>query len=174
MSRLTDEERTAMAIKSRQNQLTEMSIQLSQHTANTKKQETEINSLRLEVHYLEQRLSMREEQLTLELQTKEEIFNRVQQLEDLIEQETTKPSIVQKMFSIFSRKPDQETAPQRGGDFIGKLQVSGTTPEFKMLPKVRDDSPVQVEETKEAEDDEDEDIAKELERMGLGDLVKKY
>ena len=37
MSRLTEEERLARAIKSRETQLTEMSIQLSQHKANVKR-----------------------------------------------------------------------------------------------------------------------------------------
>mmetsp|Transcript_19183 Transcript_19183/g.35038 ORF Transcript_19183/g.35038 Transcript_19183/m.35038 type:complete len:173 (+) Transcript_19183:3461-3979(+) len=172
MSTLTEEERLARAVKSRENQLSEMAIQLSQHTVNVKKQETEINLLRQETQYLDQRLKLREETLMLELQSKEEIFSRVQQLEELIEKEAAKPSLVQKVFSFFSRKSEPD-APQRGSSFIGKLQVAGTTPEFKMLPKVKEDSPRHVEETK-GEEEDDEDIAKELERMGLGDLVKKY
>jgi hypothetical protein len=177
MSRLTEEERLVRAIKSRETQLTEMSIQLTQHTANVKKQEAELMHLRLETQFLEQRLSLREEQLMLQLQDKDELFSKVQQLEELIEREGQKPSTFQKLIGFFGRKTEQEPAPVRG-DFIGKLQVTGNTPEFKMLPKFGEDSPPGrgVEEAKgrdESEEDED-DIAKELERMGLGDLVKKY
>jgi hypothetical protein len=151
-----------------------MSIQLTQHTANVKQQEVELTHLQLETQYLEQRLSLREEQLMLQLQDKDELFSKVQQLEELIERDGCKPSTLQKLIGFFGRKTGQEPAPVRG-DFIGKLQVTGNTPEFKLLPKFGEDSPgKRVEETKGQDEEAEDDIAKELERMGLGDLVKKY
>lgn len=164
-------DRTARAINNRERQLKEMGRQLAEHRESLRKQEVELLQLTEDVAFLTSKSILKDEQLQQELEDKETLFNRVQALEKLIEKHAApyKPTTV-----------NESGLTSAYMQYFSTVQVRGPTEAFKSLPSFEVEMPEFTPEAEETDAKEpistqdDEDIAKELEKMGLADLISKY
>jgi hypothetical protein len=165
-----DTDRVARAVSNRERQLKEMGRQLVEHREIVRRQDAELLQLSEDVSFLTSKVKLKDEQLERELEDKETLFNRVQALENLVEKSTV---------------PHKSPASGEVGltsaymQYFSSVQVQGSPELFKSLPSFEVEMPEFTPEAEKHDNsiapvEDEEDIAKELEKMGLSELISKY
>ena len=143
-------------VRNREKQLKDMASELSSHIEDLNNKERSILELKYKVKNLEKRLEKKEEQLNQELTEKEQLIDKIEELES----------------KLYAKK--QDVASNGYADFFKHLQLQSSS-EVKQAPDLPD-SPHSSEEneTMNSLQANNIDLTEELEKLGLVDLVKKY
>lgn len=168
-----DVDRIQRLLQNRENQLKEMAIQLSEHLKLISKLELENSQLRSENDEMKKKLKKKEELLSQELKNKEILLQKLNDVEKSPEPKLGTLARVKNM--ITKQKKEEPSAAAPYVDFFSRVQAGTQPPDFKHMPDFTE-AQEEVAEPQQPDNiiSNEIDITKELERMGLSDLVKKY
>ena len=174
-------DRLKRSLENRENQLKEMSLQLSQHLSIIEQKNKVITDLEAQLQVATVKLQKKEQQLDQERKAKEIMFNRLTSLEKQTEKANQQrtSSTLQRVRNFFSSKPaeDEQAITSAYVDFYSKVPIEGQSLALKQVPTFEVDHEVAPPPQKEPElvvTQDDMDITKELEKMGIKDIANKY
>jgi chromosome segregation ATPase len=173
-------DRLKRSLENRENQLKEMSLQLSQHLSLIEEKNKQVADLEAQLQVATVKLQKKEQQLDQERKAKEIMFNRLTMLEKQTEKANQqRTSTLQRVRNFFTSKPAEEDQSITSAyvDFYSKIQVEGQNAQLKQVPTFEVDHEVAPPPQKDLElpvTQDDLDITKELEKMGIKDIANKY
>mmetsp|Transcript_10070 Transcript_10070/g.10018 ORF Transcript_10070/g.10018 Transcript_10070/m.10018 type:complete len:157 (+) Transcript_10070:3-473(+) len=155
-----DKERLLKVLQNKENQLNEMQAQFISHNKTIETLQKRIRNVEGENELLRRKIEQKDKELEKELKEKDIIFARIQELEKTDEEidthtpnlliEDIKPIESEEIINVSSSKAENVNSPEKQEE----------EPEKPIEPETFISNEI--------------DITKELEKMGLGDLVKKY
>jgi hypothetical protein len=173
----SDFDRLKRSLENRENQLKEMSLQLSQHLSLIDQKDQRIAELEAQLQVVTGKLQKRDQQLEEERKAKEIMFEMLTGLEKQVEKGSQqKTSTMQKVRSFFTSKPPSEDQILTSAyvDFYSKAPLEGQSPTFKPSEADHEVAPPPQREPELIVTQDDLDITKELEKMGIKDITNKY
>lgn len=170
----SDFDRLKRSLENRENQLKEMSLQLSQHLSLIDQRDQRIGELEAQLQVVTGKLQKREQQLEEERKAKEIMFEMLTGLEKQVEKgNQQKTSTMQKVRGFFTSKPssDDQILTSSYVDFYSK---EGQASPPKHSEADHEVAPPPQREPELIVTQDDLDITKELEKMGIKDITNKY
>lgn len=173
-------DRLKRSLENRENQLKEMSLQLSQHLTVIDQKNKQIADLEAQLQVATVRLQKKEQQLEQERKAKEIMFTRLNALEKQTEKTNQqRTSTFQRVRNFFTSKASEEDQSMAVAyqDYYNRIQVEGQSAQLKQVPSFEVDHEVAPPPQKEPDlvvTQDDMDITKELEKMGIKDIASKY
>lgn len=147
-------EKLIKILQNKENQLLEMSTQLASHTKTIDCLNKRIRQIEDENDILKSRIDFKEAELDKELKEKDHFFCKIQELEG---------HPVQPEINIFPHSNEDTEIIPVSSSFSSKKHVI-----------IEDLETLEGSKEPETVISNDVDITKELEKMGLGELIKKY
>ncbi|CAG9335447.1 unnamed protein product [Blepharisma stoltei] len=170
-----DVEKVRELLEQKEKYLRELAVKLSGHIQELSQVDEKISTLEEKIQLKNKKLKHKESQIEQEMKDKEIIITRIKGLEELLGSPNGSPSLTRSKTSSKVKTATNANYIQ----FYTKLKN-----EIETNPSTTSEAPAKVEEKKDAIEiemgnassiiEEEVDISKELEALGLGDLVKKY
>lgn len=168
----SDFDRLKRSLENRENQLKEMSQQLSQHLSLIDQKDQRIAALEEQLQITSSKLQNRERLLEQERKAKEIMFERLTVLEKLAEKgNLQRTSALQKVRNFFTSKPSDDLTSAYV-DFYSQGEGSPQTQPVATSEVDHEVAPPPQRDFAITQDDLD--ITKELESMGIRDITSKY
>ncbi|CAG9335653.1 unnamed protein product [Blepharisma stoltei] len=155
-----DKDRLLKVLQNKENQLNEMQAQFISHNKTIETLQKRIRNVEGENELLRRKIEQKDKELEKELKEKDIIFARIQELEKTDQEieintpnlliEDIKPIENEEIINVSSSKTENANSSEKQEE----------EPEKQIEPETFISNEI--------------DITKELEKMGLGDLVKKY